>query len=83
MFKFLSSIKCDYTCAQISSVEERIVKLEEYIKECKQRSYDLEREMDHYEDQLTKAMEKRLDLFDKMDAAATTSTIFKKSQRLA
>lgn len=82
MFNFLSSIKADFTNAQIAAIEDRIVKLSEYIKECNERARELEREIDHYEDQLIKAMEKRLDLIEIMDAAPTTSTI-KNTQKLA
>jgi uncharacterized coiled-coil DUF342 family protein len=82
MFNFLSSIRVDFTNAQIASTEERIDTLNKYIKECKERAYDLEREIDHYEDQLVKSMEKRLDLIDMMEAAPTTS-ITKQTHKLA
>ncbi len=82
MFKFISSIRHDFTCAQISSVEERIDNLNAYIREAKDRKYDLEREIDHYEDQLVKSMEKRLHLIELMEAAPTSS-IIKTTQKLA
>jgi uncharacterized coiled-coil DUF342 family protein len=82
MFNFLSSIRVDFTNAQIASTEERIDTLNKYIKECKERAYDLEREIDHYEDQLVKSMEKRLDLIDMMEVAPTTS-ITKQTHKLA
>jgi len=83
MLNFLSSIRHDYTCAQIEAVEDRISKLNTYIKECKERMYELDREMDHYEDQLTKSMEKRLDLIETMDAIEATSTRTHSTQKLA
>ena len=73
MFNFLSSIRADFTNAQIDAVEDRITKLNMYITECKERMHDLEREQDHYEDALIKAMEKRLDLIETMEAAVTAS----------
>ncbi len=82
MFNFLSSIRADFTNAQIASVEERIENLNTYIRECKDRKYDLDREIDHYENQLIKSMEKRLDLIEIMEAAPTASTI-KTTQKLA
>jgi len=81
MFNFLSSIRADFTNAQIAATEERIIKLEQYIAECKERARELDREQDHYEDQLIKAMEKRLDLIEMMEAAPTAST--QTSQKLA
>lgn len=81
MFNFLASIRADFTSAQIDAVEDRITKLKMYITECKERMHDLEREQDHYEDQLIKAMEKRLDLIETMEATPIAST--QTSQKLA
>lgn len=75
MFNFLSSIRSDFTNAQIDAVEERIIKLNEYIAECKERARELDREQDRYEDALIKAMEKRLDLIETMEAATTAPTV--------
>jgi chromosome segregation ATPase len=80
--KFLSSIRHDYSCAQIAATEERISTLEEYISECKTRMRDLDREIDMYEDQLLKTMEKRLDLIELMDAT-DNAPIPKTTQKLA
>lgn len=82
MFNFLSSIRHDYVCCQIESVEKRINDIEAYIKECDESIYNLRREKDHYEEVLIKEMEKRLDLIEIMDAAPTTSTI-KQTHKLA
>jgi hypothetical protein len=80
--KFLSSIRHDYSCAQIAATEERINTIEEYISECKARMYELDREINMYEDQLVKTMEKRLDLIEMMDAAES-APITKTTQKLA
>ncbi len=55
MLNFLSSLKSDYTHAQIESVELRIKQLKAFIKDCDQKMYDIEHEKDHYEEQLLKA----------------------------
>lgn len=73
MFNFLSSIKNDYNCAQIQSIEDHIKKLKGFISKCDQKIHDEMRDRDHYDDQITKAMEKRLDLIEMMDEAGTSS----------
>ena len=73
MFNFLASIQNDYTCAQISSIDEQIKKLRNDIRKCDQKIHDEQRDRDHYDEQITKAMEKRLDLIEIMDEASTPS----------
>lgn len=72
MFNFLASIKTDYACAQIESIEAHIEKLQEYIRKCDQKIHNEMRDRDHYDEQITKAMEKRLDLIEMMDEASTS-----------
>jgi chromosome segregation ATPase len=85
MFNFLETFRTDVINCKIDSVSDHIVKLENHIRKCKEKSYELDRELDHYEDLLSKAWDKKETLTIQLETVeeALTSPTLKSKQRFA